>query len=292
MSKFFRPSEYFKPKTLSEALSLLEKYDGTARPIAGATDLFVKKNPEIKQLVDIRDIGLNYIEEDGSDLVIGATTTLSEIEDSPTVKGGSFRALREAVHQIGCVQVRNTATIGGNLCNASPAADSASVLIAMDATARIVGPKGERDVPLEEFFQGPGKTVLGSSDLLKELRIPTPSPNSGIVFMKIGRTAVDIALVNASVRVTFRSKTSICGDARIVLGAVAPVPMRARKAEKLLVGNEISDDNIVKVAETAAAETQPISDVRASAAYRREMSKVLIRRAIKQAFAGIKVGSE
>lgn len=287
MKKFFRPSEYFMAKTIPEVMLLLEKYGEKAKVVAGGSDLFVKKDPEIEQLIDITGLGLDYVKIDDDVMKIGAGTTLREIETSSILKKGVYKVVAEAAHQIGSVQIRHVATIGGNICNAAPSADIPPPLIALDAQAKIVSPTQERVVPLEEFFLGPGKTTLGYNELLTEIRIPPEPACSTVAFLKIRRTAHDIALVNASVRVTLKSGSTVCDDARIVLGAVAPTPMRAKKAEELLRGKTVEDNLIKETAQVAANETKPISDVRASAYYRREMSQVLVRHALEQTIKSV-----
>jgi carbon-monoxide dehydrogenase medium subunit len=282
-SELFRPSRYFRPETVREALSILEENPGKARVIAGGTDVLVTKPGDTDILVDISRLPLSYI-EGGDELRIGATTSFSKILESSHILKGPLQIISEAAREIGHINLRHIATIGGNLCNAVPSGDSAIPLIALDAVVAISGISGERRVRIEDFFVSVRETVLGRGELLKEIIVPRQPQMTGASFKKIGRTNVDIALVNASVRLTLGERGD-CTDARVVLGAVAPTPIRARKAEALLVGIKPSEELFKEAAGAAASESKPISDVRASAEYRREMCGVLVRRALKEAYA-------
>jgi len=277
-----RPLElqYSEPSTLKEAFSILAKVEG-AKILAGGTDVIVSmREGKIApaHIVNIKRIsGLDKIgPSTGGGLRIGALATIGAVETSALVRN-AFPMVAEAAHQIGSLPVRNRATVGGNLCNSSPSADMAPPLIAPGAVAKIAGPKGRRSVNLEEFFTGPGKTVLSKVEILTEIHIPDPPRNSFGAFLKHGpRQCMDIATVNAAVMVTLKGK--VCENARVVLGAVAPVPMRAKRAEAEIRGKPIEDEIIRKVGEIAAKECVPISDVRGSADYRREVVNVLVRR--------------
>jgi carbon-monoxide dehydrogenase medium subunit len=207
---------------------------------------------------------------------------MDEIATSPLVKG-RYAIMAEAAAAVGSIQTRNRATLGGNVCNASPAADTAPALIALSARARIASNRRQREVLLEEFFLGPGKTCLQPNELLKEIFIPSPAIKSGSSFQRCTRTAMDIALVNCAVFLSLASKREFIGDIRIALGAVAPTPVRAGPAETFLIGKIADGDAIEKAAELAAASVSPIDDVRSSASYRREMVRVLTRRALEEA---------
>jgi carbon-monoxide dehydrogenase medium subunit len=218
-------------------------------------------------------------------LSIGALATIGSVETSAIVRN-AFPMVAEAAHQLGSLPVRNRATVGGNLCNSSPSADMAPPLIALGAIAKISGPKGKRSVKLEDFFTGPGKTLLSKTEIITEIRIPTPPKDSFSAFLKHGpRQCMDIATVNAALLVTMKGK--LCEDARIVLGAVAPIPMRAKKAEAEIRGKPIDDAAVRRVAEIAAHECVPISDVRGSANYRRQIVDVLVRRLFGKAMGSI-----
>jgi len=271
--------QYSEPSTLKEAFSILAKNDG-AKILAGGTDVIVsmrERKIAPRHIVNIKRIqGLDRIGPSRGGLTIGTLATIGAVEASAMVRN-AFPMIAEAAHQLGSLQVRNRATIGGNLCNSSPSADMAPPLIALRAVARIAGPRRRRSVKLEDFFTGPGKTVLARTELLTEIQIPDPPKDSFGAFLKHGpRQCMDIATVNAAVMVTMKGK--VCGDARIVLGAVAPVPMRAKKAEAEIRGKPIENGVIHRVGEIAAKECVPISDVRGSADYRREVVGVLVRR--------------
>jgi carbon-monoxide dehydrogenase medium subunit len=238
-------------------------------------------------IVNIKRIpGLDRIGSSaGGGLTIGALATIGSVETSAIVRN-EFPMVAEAAHQLGSLPVRNRATVGGNLCNSSPSADMAPPLIALGAIAKISGPKGKRSVKLEDFFTGPGKTVLSKTEILTEIRIPAPPKDSFSAFLKHGpRQCMDIATVNAAIMV--RMKGKLCGDARIVLGAVAPIPMRAKKAEGEIRGKPIDDEAVRRVAEIAAHECVPISDVRGSADYRRQVVNVLVSRLFGKALGSI-----
>ena len=279
---------YLEPATVEEAVSLLSKYDGKARAIAGGTDLLVQiRNKAIKPeyVVDIGYIsGLDYINYDEKQgLRIGALTTIRAIEKSGKLRQ-VYPVISQAAGLLGSVAIRNMATIGGNLCNAAPSADTAPALIGLSARARIIGPGGERLVSLEDFFTGPGETVLKAGEMLLEIQVPVPPPDTKGMYLKHGRSAVDLATVGVAVIMALESG-GVCRDVKIVLGAVAPTPMRAKKAEEVLRGKKVEPALIEEAARVASGEAQPITDVRASAEYRREMVKVFTRRAIGQIMA-------
>ena len=275
-----RRFEYFEPTTLGEASALLSRYSGRAQPLAGGTDLLVELKEQLRRadcVVNIKRIpGMDQLSYDAREgLRIGALVTAREVELSP-IASEKYSSLVQATRELGSIQVRNRATIVGNICRASPSADTLPPLIADSASVRIVGGKGERMIPLEDFFTGPGKTVLGVDELVTELVLPPPAPGTRKVYIKHGRRkAMELATVGVAVSL---SNT----DVRIVLGAVAPTPIRARKAEELLRGRTLDKQLIAQAAELAQSESRPISNVRASAEYRREMVRVLTRRALER----------
>jgi len=277
--------EYLEPTTIEEAIVLLARHGEQARVLAGGTDLLIRMKARQwrpQYVVNIKGIpGLRGISQNGGGLSIGALTTVREVETSPVIRQ-NYGSLAYAASQLGSIQVRNSATIGGNLCNAAPSAELAPPLLGLGATARIRGPQGERNVPLEEFFTGPGKTVLGPGELLVGLEVPAPAPGSGNAYIKHSpRRAMDIAVVGVAAWVL--QEEGLCRDCRIALGAVAPVPMRARNAEATLRGQPLTDELLAKAGQAAMAECSPIDDIRGSAEYRREMVRVLTQRAVKQA---------
>lgn len=287
------PFEYFKPGKIEDVFLLLNRYKEKAKPIAGGTDLLVQiKKGEVKPecLVDISGLSdLTHILSDAEGIRIGALTTLRDLETSQLLKEKAY-VLAEAAHMMAGIQVRNVATIGGNICRGVPSADIPPVLIALEAKAKIAAAEQERVIPLEEFFIGAGKTALNNNELLVEIIVPHQPPRTGTAFLKLGRLSVDIALVNVAVKVSLEFDNDICEDVRIVMGAVAPIPMRARKAEEWLRGKNLETSRIEEVALVASAETKPISDVRSSANYRREMSRVLVKRGLEQALERTKRG--
>ncbi|MBI2305544.1 MAG: xanthine dehydrogenase family protein subunit M [Chloroflexi bacterium] len=268
-------------------MQFLASHQDEAAILAGGTDILVQvkqKKRLPKYLVNIKGVsGLDGITYNGQGLRLGALTTIRTIETSPIIKE-KYPVLAEAAATIGSVQVRNRGTLGGNLCNASPAADMAAPLIALGATARILGPQGERTVSMEEFFAGPGKTVLGPGEVLAEVAVPPPSPRSAGAYIKLGpRKAMDIAVVGVAAVVTLESQGDRCRDVRIALGSVAPIPLRAKKAETVLRGQVVSYDLAVTAGHKAMEEASPITDIRGSAEYRRDMVGVLTRRAVLRA---------
>jgi CO/xanthine dehydrogenase FAD-binding subunit len=278
--------DYFAPHTFKDAASLLLRYGSKAKLLAGGTDLCLRLERRVVDpgvVVDLKKIrALRGIKLNRKGLTIGALTLMEEIASSPLVKG-RYAIIAESAAVVGSIQTRNRATLGGNVCNASPAADTAPALMALSARARIASSRRHREVPLEEFFIGPGKTCLQPNELLKEIFIPSPAVKSGSSFQRCTRTAMDIALVNCAVFVSLGSKQDVIGDIRIALGAVAPTPVRAGPAETFLTGKIADRDAIEKAAGLAADSVSPIDDVRSSASYRREMARVLTRRALEEA---------
>lgn len=242
-----------------------------------------------KFLIDLKRIpNLNKIEYDGKLIKIGALTTIHQIESSPIVQE-KLGILSEASSVLGSFQIRNKGTIGGNLCHASPSADLAPPIIALNGGVRIVGPKGERIEKLENFFMGPGLTILNPDEILIEIQIPIPSPNTNGTYLKFSpRKAMDLAVAGIATMITLNPSDSVCTQARIVLGAVAPTPLRARQTEKVLEGKKIEKDLIDEASGLAAEESKPISDLRGSVWYRKEIIKVLARRSITEVLEKIR----
>ena len=301
MKKF----DYLKPKTLEEALSLLAQHGKKAKLIAGGTDVIVMikqkaMSPEV--LISLRGIpGLDQIQYDGA-LRIGAMVTHRTLEKSNLVRR-EFSALADAVDALGSIQIRNVATIGGNICTAAPSADTATPLLVLGAQIKIKSLKEERMIPIEEFFTGPGETMLKKGEIVTEFFIPKPLPNTGSAYWKHQRRlaldlpilgvstllALDKATVScsdmlcttspiSSILHTMEQDQLICKEVRIALGVAAPVPIRATNAENLLRGKKISDELLEEVAETAVKEVQPRDTIRGEAWYRSDMIKVLVKR--------------
>ena len=279
--------EYFEPKTISEAVSLLAKYGESAKVVAGGTDVIVdiKFKEEPPCLVNIKRIpALSYVREDKGFLRIGALTSIREIEMSSLVRQ-KLPLLWEASHQFASLQIRNTATIGGNVCRASPSGEMLAPLLVLEANAVARFPRGEKKLPFGELFLGPGKTLLGSKGLLKEIEIALPPERSGSVYLKHAvRGAMDIAMVGVAVLVTPDAGGKKAKDVRIGLGAVAPTPIRAKSAEKALRGKVMARALVEEAARRAAADAKPITDHRASAEYRRWIVEALTRKGLAQAW--------
>ena len=278
--------KYLAPRTLEEALAFLEEQKDKAKVIAGGTDLLLRmKNREItpKYLIGLKNIsGIDYIKHSEPDgLRLGALCTLGSVESSQIIQE-KYNILAQAVRSMASDQIRNVATVAGNICTAVPSADTAPALIVLGAKLKLLSPKDKRMVALEEFFTGPRQTVLKDVELLAGIPVPNITPNSKGVYLKHGlRKAMNLATVGVAVMIT--SDGGYCRDVRIALGAVAPIPLRATGAEAVLRGQELSDNLIEEAARVASEEARPISDIRASAEYRRELVRVLTRRAVKQA---------
>jgi len=291
---FLPQFKYFAPETLDEAFSLLQELGKEARVLAGGTDLLVKMKqraiePLPKYLINIKRIpGLQYLRTDDQDgLRLGALARIQEVKSFLPIRQ-RFPGLAQAAGILSTPQVRNIATIGGNLCNASPAAETAPVLNTLSAKVKILGKDRERIVPLEEFFLGPGETVLRSDEILTEIQVPEPPPNSTSVYLKHGKRLSDIAIVGVALAITMNGNK--CSDVKIALASAAPTPMRVKKAEALMIGKEMNENLIEEVGKTVSEESRPIDDVRAYADYRREKAGLLAKEAIKQALQEIRLG--
>lgn len=275
--------EYFEPKTLDEVCSLLNKYKDKAKVIAGGTDVIVQMklkalSPEyiinLKQIPGLSDI--KYSESEG--LRIGALATHRSVYTSAIIKE-KYDLLANASSRVGSVQVQNIGTIGGNICNASPSADTIPPLMALGANLKLMSVNGERIVPIEKFFTKPFETICKSTEILTEIQIPKLLELSRGVSLRMGKiTKIDEALVIVSVLVTVRPENKICTDARIGLGSVSPTPMRARKGEELLKNKKVDDQLIKEVAQRVVEETSP----RSRAELRQEVTKVYVERALKE----------
>ena len=280
--------DYYEPTTIRECLEILTHYGPEAHLLAGGTDLVVKIRHRIMRpravisLGSLKELRKMERKRDGS-LEIGAMRTLREIEHSDALQS-DFDLIRQGAGCVSSVQVRNVATLGGNSCNASPSADTVPGLIAAGAKARMIGPEGERLLALEEFFVSPGKTVLQIGEILAGFQIPPLPPTTGGVYKKYAiRGEVDLAIVGVAARLTLDESRHI-KQARIVLGAVAPTPWRARRAEEVLLGQYPTDELFMESARAAAEDSRPISDQRASMPYRREITRIWTRSALKEAF--------
>lgn len=287
-----RKFEYYQPETLNDAWALMEKGKGKGkvRYIAGGTDILVNiKNRAIQPdaLISLRRIKeLSGIRRN-RELMLGSMTLLRDLErDSSTAR--EYPALAQAVWAIATPQIRNVATVGGNLCNAAPSADCAPPLLVMEATVTLEGPGGRREVAVEDFFTGPGQTCMDSTEILTQVRIPSLKKHTGMAFLKLGRVSTDIAVVNAAASVTMDGKA--CSICRLAVGAVAPVPLRLHSVEQMIEGKEPSAELLDAAAKMVEKEVKPITDVRSTAEYRRITSGVLVKRAIEQAVKGAEEG--
>jgi CO/xanthine dehydrogenase FAD-binding subunit len=278
--------EYLAPQSLAEALEML--YDRPeAIPLAGGTDLLVQVKEGSRRLETLLSLKrvpeLRQYVHNGA-LTLGSTVTVGRVAADPQIQQ-AYAALAVGAGLIGSVQIRNVATVGGNLCHAAPSADTAPPLLVLGAQAVVAGAGGERTIPLEEFFEGPGRIALQAGELLKAITVPQPAERSGSFYLRhTPRARMDLAVVGVAAAVTVEANGAIV-DARLALGAVAPVPLRARQAEALLAGQILTDELCREVGATAAREAEPMDDQRASAEYRRHLVDVLTRRVLRSALA-------
>jgi CO/xanthine dehydrogenase FAD-binding subunit len=276
------------PDSVEACLKVLAEHGPEAKLVAGGTDLLVQlKNGLVKPawVVDLSGVArLHGLQrENGRGLRIGAAVPARQIEQDGSIRAG-YLALVESAALIGSVQVRNLASVGGNLCNAAPSADMAPPLLALNAEAVVVGPKGERRVPLSSFFIGPRETVLSPDELLVEIAIPDPGPGSGGCYLRhTPRRELDIAVVGVASQLTLADGR--CRRARVALAAVAPTPIRATAAELALEGHAVTPEQIDRAAQLAVEAARPISDQRGSAEFRRHLVRVLTRRTLTTALA-------
>ena len=274
--------EYLIPKSIDEAISLHAGHGEKARYVAGATDVMVKlKEGRISPdyLVSLRHLpGLDGIGFKDGELRIGALVTHRQLEQSEVIRN-HFPILSDAVSQIGSVQIRNVASIGGNIVNAVPSADGAIPLITLGAQARLRGPKGERIMPLEDFFIGPGQTLLEPGEILLEFVVPRLPPRTGGAYCKhTRRAAMELPILGVAVQISLAEDNETCAGARIGLGVLAPTPMRARNAENFLAGKKPDDPNLAQAGRLAAEECKARDSIRGVAWYRRDMVEVLVPR--------------
>ena len=285
------PFDFYQPATIQEASRLLKENGPGGRFLAGGTDLVIamkEKGLAPKYVVDLKRIpGLTGIRENGDGgITLGALTTLYTIETSALIKK-KYPFLAQSAAEVGSIQIRNRATIGGNMANATPSADTAPALIALNAAAKIASASGERTVKLEDFFTGPGQNVMNPDEILTEITIPKTASNLVGEYIKFSpREMMDLAYVGVAVAYNLGAGDKKCAGVRIVLGAVAPTPLRARRAEAALEGQMLSEALAEKVGQIAAEEAKPISDVRSSADYRRAIVGAMTKRALLNAAVG------
>lgn len=287
-----RTFDYLAPTSLDEALEMLRSNGGGARPLAGGTDLVVQMKeaatrfPYPTSLVNLLRVpelqGIDFDATGG--LRIGASATMTDIAESGPIRE-HYAALAEGAGIVGSIQTMNMATIGGNICNAAPSADTAPPLLVFDAEAEIAGNGGRRTIPLTKFFTGPGQTVVKQDELLVQFYLPAPAPRTGSAYIRhTPRKQMDIAVVGVAAAVTLAEDGTI-EKARVALGAVAPTPIRARESEAALSGQRPSGEAFTSAAEIAAGECAPIDDVRGSAEFRRHLVRVMTERMLRLAAA-------
>ena len=287
-----REFDYAAPHSLQEAINVLFRANGEGRPLAGGTDLIaqIKENRKSPQLVvNVKQIPelnvLSYDEQQG--LRIGAAVSCTRIATFAPVRE-RYPALAEACALVGSIQIQNRAALGGNFCNAAPSADAVPPVLSYGGNVIIAGPDGRRKLLAEDFFVGPGQTVLGRGEILMEIGIPVPPPHSGAAYLRfIPREEMDIAVAGVGSFVQLSTDRKRAEQTRITLAAVAPTPIRAREAEEFLTGKTLEQAILVQAGELAARAANPISDVRGSAAYRIELVKVLTRRTLQKALERI-----
>ncbi|MBI2885605.1 MAG: xanthine dehydrogenase family protein subunit M [Chloroflexi bacterium] len=285
--------EYRAPASVSEAVALLVEKGERARVLAGGTDLIVQLRGgrfTLDRMVDVKGVPeLNQLRYDAAEgLVVGAAVPCYRIYEDELV-AAHYPALVDAARIIGGIQIQGRASLGGNLCNASPSGDSIGALIALEATAVIAGPGETRSVPVEQFCTAPGRSVLGPGELLVALRLPPPKPRSGAHYLRfIPRYEMDIAIVSAGVAAVLSPDMSSFVSARVALGAVAPTPLFVTEAGAALAGKPISEESIALAAEAARQAARPINDMRGTVEQRRHLAAVLTTRALRGAVARAK----
>jgi carbon-monoxide dehydrogenase medium subunit len=283
MNKF----DYYQPESLKEAYQIMDHFDGRVHYVAGGTDLFVKIHNnaiEADALISLKGIkGLSGIRISDS-LNMGSMTLFRDIERNTHICQ-AYPVLSQAVWWLASPQIRNVATIGGNLANSAPSADCAAPLLVLEAKLTIEGPDTRRKIPIEEFFTGPGENCMNKTEVLTQIEIPAIAPKTRMSFLKIGRVIRDLAISNVAVLLVMEKGT--CRKIRLAAGAVAPIPIRLRSVEEMIMGEKITPKLLEHIKKKTEQEVCPISDVRSSAEYRRGVTGVLVRRAIEQAIKNI-----
>jgi aerobic carbon-monoxide dehydrogenase medium subunit len=286
--KKLKPFEYREPKTLGEAIEILAGEGPRAVPLAGGTDLLVRMKQGViapSVLVNLKRIaGVDKIERpEAGGLSIGTLTPIAAVERSLPVRQ-SYPVLNQAAGLLGSPSIRQLATLGGNVGRASPAADTVPALFVLKAVICAEGPKGRREIPIDAFFKGPGKSVLAPAEIITAICLPDPAPASGAAYLKLGRReGMDCALVGVAAALTLGGDDR-AGEARVALASCGPVPIRAASAEAILLGGPLDEDRLREAARATAGDSCPISDMRACANYRTEMVEVLAFRALQAAW--------
>ncbi len=277
-----RRFDYVAPHRLADATKALASQPEGSRPLGGGTDLLIhmkERGRRVPAVVSLRNVKeIHGIREQAGAIVIGAMTTAGEVAWSPEMQQ-RFPGIADGAELVGSVQIRHRGTIGGNFCNAAPSADVVPAVIAASATLRIVSPDAERTVAAEDFFVGPGTTILRRGEILADIHLPAPPPRTGSAYLRhVPRREMDIAVVGVGIQLTLSEALDTIQDARVVLASVAPTPIRAKTAEAALIGKPVNDATLEAAGEGAASDARPITDVRGSDDYRRELLKVYTRR--------------
>ncbi len=277
---------YFEPETVKECVELLDEYGEDARLLAGGTDLVVRmrnRQAKPKAVISLNSIKeLQRITPENNGVSIGAMVRLMDVSRSDQLVG-PWKVVKNCAGHVSSMQIRNVGTIGGNTCNASPSADTIPGLMILDAKVALSGPKADRVIPLEDFFTGPGKTVLQRGEMLTSFKLSSLPEGNGCSFKKYAiRGDTDISIINVGIRLQLDAGKRI-SDARMVLGGVAPTPLRVPSAEKMLLGQELSCELKKAVAEQAVSACSPISDARATREYRQEMVRVWVKHTLQEA---------
>jgi len=281
----FKPTAFLEPTTLEEACELLSQYGKHARVLAGGTTIYelAKRGlaDEVRQLVSLRSLPLRYVRRDQVGLHVGASTTLAEFMASPEVlSDASLRAVSEALHEIRPMQVQSVATVGGEICTSLPLLDLPPALLAVDAAVVIQGTRGRRTIPLGEFLVDFFLNALGNGELMVEALIPNQPERSFSTFLKFGRTAYDFNLVNVASRLAFASDGP-CSDARIFLGGVGRVPLRAVTSEEKLKGERVDEKSISRAVDSLE-KFKVIPQIHGDSEYKRDVALVLVRECLKR----------
>ena len=282
-----RDFNYLRATTVKEALDLLDQHKDDCKIICGGQSILILMRQGLiapEYLIDIKQLKeLNYIKFDPkSGLKIGATTTHRAIEQSPVVKK-NYPMLVEMEENLATIQTRNWGTIGGNLAHADPAGDPGPVLMALNATVKVASKNKERDIPIDDLFIDYFETVLEEGEFLLEVSVPLVSPKTATVYEKFNIIKNDQGIVSVAASITLDNGQK-CKDARIVLGAAAPTPKRAKAAEEMIVGHKLDDTLLDQVGQKASEEAEPIADIHASEEYRRSLVKILTERTVKKAW--------
>jgi len=285
LTEVFKLDQYLRPETLEGAIQILQKYGNAAKIVAGGTQVYeVAKRgmmPNVKVLVDIERLGLSFIRPQEGGVTVGAGTTITQILESQVFRRAPYTVVREACNNIRPTQIRNMATVGGEICSGLSFLDLPTCLLALDASLTLVGPNGPREVALDGFYLDYFLTALKPTEILTETLIPNPFDRTGGAFLKLERTSIDLALINIAVVLSLNGKGE-CQKARIALGG-GRTPIRIKRAEKALEGKKIESHSAESISQLVMDDFKPVGGVHASAAYKKKMSRVLAKEAITKA---------